>query len=373
MPERNKNWFEAHPKSAGWLIGLVLLVAIEFFVRAAASLDFWEHHTYPITAEPTFWSDLDRGFGAWHYPDVEFLHKSSCFEVRYRSNSYGARDRERSTLAEGRRRFVVLGDSYAEGWGVDDEDRVTDVLEAATGIEFLNFASAGHGSIQEWLLYERFGDQFEHSDVIILMLPDNDFADNDPAYFAPTQYRPYLRRVGDDFEVYYTTSWYLAYRRGVRSQSRISLNRLLNRLYTANLVFGFATRRPAPQTKAADRRPYDDFSEEGLEVLLHTYRKIREAAGVRNVYLFTIPRHRDFEQYLESGYDFRIVAALSDFADRFDNFYYRDLMPEFVEHLGDGRKPYKRFFLPCNAHWSPLGHRIAADAIGDLINAQPPQ
>ena len=101
MPARNENWFEAHPKSAGWLLGLALLAAVELSVRAAASLDLWEHHTYPITAKPTFWSDVDRSFGAWHYPNVDFLHKSSCFEVRVRSNAHGARDRERSRLAGG--------------------------------------------------------------------------------------------------------------------------------------------------------------------------------------------------------------------------------------------------------------------------------
>src|SRR5205823_2999909 len=99
-----------------------------------------------------------------------------CFDAVYRSNSYGARDKDRQKESLGSRRVIVLGDSMIEGFGVDAADRVTDRLERATGIEHLNFGTSGDfGSIQEWLLYTRVKKDFDHSEVMLFMLPDNDF------------------------------------------------------------------------------------------------------------------------------------------------------------------------------------------------------
>ena len=43
-----------------------------------------------------FWADINPAFGVWHRPNGHFIHKSGCYSVAYDTNSYGARDVERS-------------------------------------------------------------------------------------------------------------------------------------------------------------------------------------------------------------------------------------------------------------------------------------
>jgi hypothetical protein len=81
------------------------------------------------------------GFGTRPTP------RTTCtyFDVVRRSNSYGARDIERSPRST-TPRAVVLGDSFVEGIGVELGERVTDLLEKGSGAEYLNFGTAGNFS-----------------------------------------------------------------------------------------------------------------------------------------------------------------------------------------------------------------------------------
>ncbi|MEZ5973291.1 MAG: hypothetical protein R3E96_00160 [Planctomycetota bacterium] len=52
------------------------------------------------------------------------------FECMVRINAEGFRDPERNaSAASGRKRVAVLGDSIAWGWGVQDDERFSAVLE----------------------------------------------------------------------------------------------------------------------------------------------------------------------------------------------------------------------------------------------------
>src|SRR5215469_8276141 len=79
-----------------------------------------------------FWADLNPDFGVWHKSNATFIHKGSCFEVTYTTNSYGAIDKERS-LRSTEPRVIVLGDSMMEGYTLERWDRLSDQLEQKTG------------------------------------------------------------------------------------------------------------------------------------------------------------------------------------------------------------------------------------------------
>src|SRR5579863_9269336 len=72
----------------------------------------------------SFWVDSNPVFGVWHRPNGTFIHKSGCYTVEYTTNSYGARDSER-TLHSSQPRTIMLGDSFIEGMGVRAEDRLS--------------------------------------------------------------------------------------------------------------------------------------------------------------------------------------------------------------------------------------------------------
>jgi hypothetical protein len=145
---------------------------------------------------------------------------------------------------------------------------------------------------------------------------------------------------------------------------RIFRHRLYNNWYTLNVLaqvrFAKTTDSIKDWTSGAS---YDDFTPEDLDRLLYTYRQIVELARPRPVTVFVIPRDRDF-MALEGGrFNGKIIAALKEFAGTQERFDVVDLMPAFLSHMKEHKVSYKDFYLGFDSHWSPLGHRVAADAV----------
>ncbi len=81
-----------------------------------------------------------------------FVYSGREFENRYEINSLGVRDDEESLRAP---EIVVLGDSFAVGWGVDREDMFSQILERETGMEVLNTAVPSFGTVREMMILRK--------------------------------------------------------------------------------------------------------------------------------------------------------------------------------------------------------------------------
>ncbi len=108
--------------------------------------------------------------------------KATTFGRPLTNNSKGLRDREYPyEKPTGTSRILVLGDSFAWGYGVGDQEIFTDVLEenlqgSSTTREVQNASVSGWGTDQEYLFLDREG--FKYSpDIVVLAL----FTLNDPA------------------------------------------------------------------------------------------------------------------------------------------------------------------------------------------------
>jgi hypothetical protein len=133
--------------------------------------------------------------------------------VEFKFNSVGARDKERQI--ESPKRWIVLGDSMTEGFGIEESERFTNILEESLGWEFANFATLGDfGPLQYLLLYKHLAKQFEHHGVIVGLLPFNDFTDNDSEWwknrgrYDQKRYRPYsiLSKDNRSYTIIYGTN-----------------------------------------------------------------------------------------------------------------------------------------------------------------------
>ncbi|MEM7356806.1 MAG: hypothetical protein AAF657_38685, partial [Acidobacteriota bacterium] len=71
---------------------------------------------------------------------------------------------------------IVLGDSYALGWGVDQDESFPEVLESNTGFTVLNAAMSSYGTARQMLLLERLDTSQTQAVVIQYFL--NDFEEN---------------------------------------------------------------------------------------------------------------------------------------------------------------------------------------------------
>lgn len=146
-------------------------------------------------------------WGQWGVPNYNGIIRNNCFDVSYVYNSFGARDKERSMSGKGR--TIVLGDSFIEGFGVEQDKTLPAYLEAQSGKEFLNFGVAGgYGPLNYYILYKDFASKFEHENVLVGITIGNDFTDNDPLSWlgnAQLHYFPFWKLTEDkkDFEIEY--------------------------------------------------------------------------------------------------------------------------------------------------------------------------
>jgi lysophospholipase L1-like esterase len=112
-------------------------------------------------------------------PGVEADLLADEFRARYRINRFGYRDRldRRPERTPGVARIVLLGDSFAAGWGVAFTESFGDRLERTTGIEVVN--AAKNGGCPLWFVPQARHVRGRFSpDWLLVQLFDNDPDDN---------------------------------------------------------------------------------------------------------------------------------------------------------------------------------------------------
>ncbi len=318
----------------------------------------------PPSASGAFWDASHPVFGVWHRPRADFEHQSECFSARYRTNSVGARDRERDRRSD-HRRIVVLGDSFIEGWGLSEAERLTNLLERDTGLEHLNFGMAHLGPYQYSLVYRELAREFAHDAVLIGILAANDFFDLDyelarRAASYEYVYRPYLVGRYPDYH-----EWF--YREPVFSG-------LLRRSsYTANAL-AFALRRLrgvlAPERSARVQPPPGleasfayDFSDAQFDLLRTSLERIQQAAQGRRVAVVLIPSHSEFARNAQQPGPSPLARRLGAFCDA-RGMRLVDLLPPLAAR---GEDPLQDYFLPCDYHWNARANRLTADVLEAVL------
>ena len=135
----------------------------------------------PEHAERAFWAyDSLLGWSQRPNQDTRFVHRD--FSVRITTNADGLRDRDHSVArVPGRRRLLVLGDSFAWGFGVEREQMFSKVIEARhPDWEVINAGVSGYGTDQEYLYLKERGARYR-PDVVLLLSVPNDIEDNSRA------------------------------------------------------------------------------------------------------------------------------------------------------------------------------------------------
>ena len=303
-----------------------------------------------------FWTDSNPHFGVWHDPHSVYKHVTRDFRLTYTANAFGMRDREREKPAGGRKRVVVLGDSFTEGWGVATEDRFSDRLEKVTGLEHLNFGTSGSfGPTQEYMLYEHLAREFDHDAILLALLPDNDFLDDDHEYALKMhqgRYRPFFVGKDPDYELIYTP---LEQR---PAASRILEQGLRQFTYTGNLIKymkSMARHRNAHVTEGY--AGYYDYTPDQLARLKKVLTELRRAAGDKPILVLTIPCDTDILRAEKNG-EPPLPAQLAPICRKLD-MQYLDLLPA-IRANKDG---WQTCYLMSDRHWNAQGNAVAANAV----------
>ena len=331
------------------LLAVVLAIPLAFELGFAIAVETgWVRTQRPSRGGTGFWKGQHPVFGVWHAPDTVKQHTSRCFRVEYRTNSVGARDVERSRTAT-RPRVVVLGDSFLEGWGVDESQRLSNRLEAATGIEHLNFAMAHFGPYQAYLAYRELARHFDHDAVIVSVVPASDFRDIDYAAaqelgWYEFRYRPYL--VGEAPSYQHLDHREPGWRRWLRRHS-----------YAFNAVRQ-ALRNRALRAMPPPTSRFYDFSQREYRRLEAILERLVAAADGKPILVLLIPTPADLQRYLASGQGDPLSARMAGFATR-HGVQLVNLLPPMAADL----RRAQGYFHDCDIHWNAFGNAVATEAL----------
>lgn len=303
-----------------------------------------------------FWADINPSFGVWHRPNGHFVHKGGCYTVEYDTNSYGARDVERSVHSSAPR-TIVLGDSFIEGLGIPADVRLTNILEKDTGREHLNFSTGGDfGPLQYSLLYQTLAANFDHNLVLVGVLPDNDFHDMSLDYrIADGQGKRYRPYYADDFSVYYTGHFDPQAGESAWDHTEAVLRAYLASYHVGQYLISLAYWH--------NRNPYsgyNDYNDVDLARLQHALLDIKSTASAHaaKVMVFLIPRANDFLRLHQAGAN-RLGPTMEKWGSQV-GIPVKDLLPQMDARAKDD---YMSYFLQCNGHWSARGDAVAAQIL----------
>jgi hypothetical protein len=310
----------------------------------------------------TFFADINPAFGVWHRPNGHYFHQGGCYSVEYFTNSYGARDSERSLHSNGYR-TIVLGDSFIEGLGLPADQRLTNILEKKTGQEHLNFSTSGDfGPLQYALLYKTLASNFDHAEVLVGVLPDNDFRDMDLAWgkiHYPGRYRPYY---ADDFSVVYEGHFDPNAGEGTWNHIEAFLRAYLASYHVGQYIYSrLYWQRQEPYSG------YNDYTDVDLARLKKALGDIKNTADAHQarVTVFLIPTLNDFLRLHQSHAD-RLGPVLESWGQE-AGIPVKDLLPEMNALAEDN---FRSYFLTCDGHWSAQGNSTAADILKTWLDQQ---
>ncbi|MCS3800165.1 hypothetical protein [Niastella sp. OAS944] len=320
---------------------------------------------------PYTYADVNEQWGVWHY-NYPVKARYGCVTLTCDPNSTGARDVERTLHSTDTNRCIVLGDSFMEGFGIADKDRVSNLLEAATGHEFMNFACSDMGSTQEYLVYKHLASKYDHNTILLGILPANDFM-NDNIQFdssqSPLRYKPYWKGAYPNMSIYYYTDHlnksefsynaYLHYKTTFKYKLRHVLE---NTTCWFNILYFVMKKKGAVNVIAKHAQGhktysgYFDYSPIELDRLKQSLLSLRNAAPGKRIIAFTIPIASDWRRYGNSKTFPSLVTELEKFC-KTQNIIYTDLL---TTGNPDDQKNYKQQFFDCgDIHWNEHGNQWA--------------
>jgi lysophospholipase L1-like esterase len=267
----------------------------------------------------------------WHGP-FTLPHRTTQVAI----SEQGLRDESYPPYpAPGRRRVLLLGDSFAWGFGVEKQEMFEKLLENRfPDLDVVNEAVPGYGTDQELLLLEEQGLGF-HPDLVLLLFHPNDLLNNT----WPRQYgypKPVFRMDGSGLRlenVPVPGGW--LYELGMRT---------LRRSFILHEIWKRAM-EPTQDLHASPRLAWD-VTERLLVRMRDTSMKSDAKFAV-----ITFPWVDDATN--------RLLVRVREMIDR-NRLTHIDLGPALSGRIA-------ALLDPATQHWTPEGHRVVADALAPAI------
>ena len=134
-------------------------------------------------------------------PGFSGRFRKADFDISVQASRDGLRDRDYGPKPAGTLRVLGLGDSFAFGWGVENEESVFKVLERSLNadggrpVEVVNGGVPGFGTYEALQLLQTVGLRYEPDLVVLAFYEGNDYQNNGDAPRQRTLVDGYLKDV----------------------------------------------------------------------------------------------------------------------------------------------------------------------------------
>ena len=290
------------------------------------------------------------------------------------------RDGFRNPVDLDRADVVVVGDSLVEGVQVGVDEVLTGRLSARLGRPVANLGRAGYGPQQELHVLRRFGVPLRPRACIWAFYEGNDLLDL--AAYDAERARVRDARPESPRRAWYSRSltrnalgWLVReyLRPEATEDSRLQVGRLVDRSGgTSPVYFSSGDHQGGP----ARLRPRPDSQElRRFRSILAEAKAECDRAGIDLIVAFIPTKFRVYRDLCTFDDDSPcrswplddLPTALGEaVASASPGIGFLDLTPRLRDEAARGVRPY----LADDTHWSAEGHRSAAEALGDLLEAR---
>jgi hypothetical protein len=310
-------------------VGLSLAVALVVCEGTLRALALYRPPAEPIRPEQPeiYHPDPDVGYTLWPSRTTTHRYPPSSGElITLTSNSDGFRNAREFDDQDGRRRILVVGDSFVFGLGVRAEDRLTEQLEGMESAWRVdNMGMTGWGLDLMVRALEHLGRKAD-PDVVVLLVYTDDFRRVHPYYAGVGYAFPKFELIGTHLtsHPYIYPKWW-------------------ERLRIVQAVY---------QTRWQLKRDHLELN----GALLARYEALAKSMGFTPVVVF-VPGLTETEgdRARRTFLTQWVVARQIRFLDLTPAIYGAGVANTFIKD---------------NWHWSPLGHRIAAQELLRVLSQQ---
>jgi hypothetical protein len=296
----------------------------------------------PATEHEAFWQ-YDSLLGWSQKPGANGVFRRNEFSVDISINTDGLRDTLHTlNKIPGRRRMMILGDSYGWGYGVGQDEIFHQIFQRQhPEWEVINASVSGYSTDQEYLYYTSRGYRY-HPDVVVCVFAENDFEGNRTSGYAWYS-KPYFEASGDSL---------ILHNMPVPSSSLLQkFNRMIiGKTYFFSKILQFILPAFRELRRQPDNFPGNDSTgilPSPTGPILRDLKRTVTADGGRFV-LITVP--------MDPG----ISRQLRRFSEN-------DSIP--LLQLDNAMAGHPEYYIPRDEHWSVTGHRAVFRAIESFLDS----
>jgi hypothetical protein len=344
-----------HLTAAASIFMILLMLALSegllVFIRSVPSL--WTMPGFATFGRGFYWLEInliqwDPNCSQWD-PELSYtLRPGTCtftnpgFSIAYKINRLGVRDDEESLDAP---EVVVLGDSHAMGWGVEDYETFASHLEQMTGLKVLNTGISSYGTARELGLLQRV--DRSRLRYVLIQYCNNDFEEN----------QTYVNSGGNLPRR--SPEWFQEQVRENKNQRRYYPGKYT--MFWLNIAMERAGARIAPQRLSAELVSHKDEEETPgpMGYLLKVIEVQPLDLSAVEIIIFEMSDPAE-HPHMDAAL-LKSMAAQNAGKRHMDRIHVVDVMT--------GLGP--QYYLPFDGHMNALGHRSVAERLAPLMDRRP--